>query len=69
MHFRHSLGSSSSLQIAQQLKEKNLAMNHFVEFLHSTGLWARVRNKLLMVRKMKLVNIFDMETCSSKFFS
>ncbi|XP_037912863.1 nuclear pore complex protein Nup133 [Hermetia illucens] len=42
MHFRHSLGSSSSLQIAQQLKEKNLAMNHFVEFLHSTGLWARL---------------------------
>lgn len=39
---RNALGSSTSLQIVQQLKEKNLAMTHFVEFLHATKLWARL---------------------------
>lgn len=39
---RHALGSSASLQIVQQLREKNMALNHFVEFLHSTGLWNKV---------------------------
>lgn len=36
------LGSSASMQIIQQLKEKNRAFNHFVEFLHATDLWDRV---------------------------
>lgn len=39
---KHALGSSSSLQIITQLKEKNLALRHFVEFLHATGLWDKV---------------------------
>lgn len=39
---RHPLGSSTSLQIVQQLREKNMAMNHFVEFLHSAKLWGRL---------------------------
>lgn len=39
---RNALGSSSSMQIVQQLKEKNLALNHFVEFLHATKLWDRL---------------------------
>lgn len=39
---RNALGSSTSLQIVQQLKEKNLAMSHFVEFLHATKLWERL---------------------------
>lgn len=39
---RHALGSSTSLQIVQQLKEKNLALTHFVEFLHATKLWDRL---------------------------
>ncbi|XP_059618907.1 nuclear pore complex protein Nup133 [Phlebotomus argentipes] len=41
---RHSLGSSTSLQIVQQLREKNFALNHFVEFLHSSKLWERLRS-------------------------
>ncbi|XP_055389232.1 nuclear pore complex protein Nup133 [Condylostylus longicornis] len=36
------LGSSISLQILTQLKEKNMAMNHFIEFLHATELWERL---------------------------
>lgn len=43
-NIKHSLGSSSSLQIITQLKEKNLALNHFVDFLHCTGLWDKVGN-------------------------
>lgn len=36
------LGSSSSMQILQQLREKNFCMTKFVEFLHGTGLWSRL---------------------------
>ncbi|XP_004536057.1 nuclear pore complex protein Nup133 [Ceratitis capitata] len=39
---KHALGSSSSLQILTQLKEKSLALRHFVEFLHSTGIWEKL---------------------------
>jgi nuclear pore complex protein Nup133 len=39
---KYSLGSSSSMQIIQQLREKNLAMNHFIEFLHATKLWEKL---------------------------
>ncbi|XP_067617960.1 nuclear pore complex protein Nup133 [Eurosta solidaginis] len=39
---KHALGSSSSLQILTQLKEKCLALRHFVEFLHSTGIWEKL---------------------------
>ncbi|XP_037820765.1 nuclear pore complex protein Nup133 [Lucilia sericata] len=39
---KYALGSSSSLQIITQLKEKNLALRHFVEFLHATGLWEKL---------------------------
>lgn len=42
---RHALGSSASMQILQQLKEKKLVLNHFVEFLHSTELWGKVMRK------------------------
>lgn len=38
-----SLGSSNSMQIIQQLREKSFCLNKFVEFLHATGLW----NKLM----------------------
>lgn len=36
------LGSSMSMQILQQLREKNLCIVKFVEFLHGTGLWSRL---------------------------
>lgn len=36
------LGSSTSMQILQQLREKNFCMVKFVEFLHGTGLWGRL---------------------------
>jgi nuclear pore complex protein Nup133 len=39
---RHSLGSSTSLQIIQQLREKSVALNHFIEFLHATDLWGKL---------------------------
>lgn len=36
------LGSSTSMLILQQLREKNFCMIKFVEFLHGTGLWSRL---------------------------
>lgn len=39
---KHALGSSKSMQLIQQLREKNLALNHFIDFLHSTEIWERV---------------------------
>lgn len=36
---RHALGSSQSMQIVQQLKEKSRALGHFVDFMHATGVW------------------------------
>lgn len=39
---KHALGSSASMQIIQQLKEKNRAFGHFVDFLHATNLWEKV---------------------------
>lgn len=38
----YALGSSASMQIIQQLREKNLAFTHFVMFLHATELWSQV---------------------------
>lgn len=37
------LGSSTSMQILQQLREKNFCLNKFAEFLHATGLWNRLK--------------------------
>lgn len=39
---KHALGSSASMQIIQQLKEKNRAFGHFIDFLHATNLWEKV---------------------------
>ncbi|XP_049535624.1 nuclear pore complex protein Nup133 [Anopheles darlingi] len=39
---RYALGSSTSMQIVQQLREKNIAFIQFVEFLRSRGLWDRL---------------------------
>lgn len=36
------LGSSTSLQIIQQLKEKSRAFTHFIDFLQATQLWDKV---------------------------
>ncbi|KAG5672648.1 hypothetical protein PVAND_002761 [Polypedilum vanderplanki] len=36
------LGSSTSMQIIQQLREKNFCMIKFVEFLHGVGLWSKL---------------------------
>jgi nuclear pore complex protein Nup133 len=35
------LGSSTSMQIIQQLREKNFCMIKFSEFLHAVGLWGK----------------------------
>jgi nuclear pore complex protein Nup133 len=39
---KYSIGSSSSMQILQQLREKSLAMSHFIEFLQATKIWDKV---------------------------
>jgi nuclear pore complex protein Nup133 len=39
---KYSIGSSSSMQIVQQLREKSLAMSHFIEFLQATKIWDKV---------------------------
>ncbi|XP_052902993.1 nuclear pore complex protein Nup133 [Anopheles moucheti] len=39
---KHALGSSTSMQIIQQLREKNVAYTQFVEFLRSRNLWDRL---------------------------
>lgn len=38
----YSLGSSTSMQIIQQLHDKAFIFAKFVEFLHGTGLWSRL---------------------------
>lgn len=39
---RFTLGSSTSMQIGQQLKEKNRAYAHFIDFLQATSLWNKL---------------------------
>lgn len=39
---KYALGSSTSMQIIQQLKEKNRAFAHFIDFLKATCLWEKV---------------------------
>lgn len=39
---KYPLGGSTSMQIIQQLKDKNLSFNHFVNFLKSMNLWEKV---------------------------
>uniref|UniRef100_A0A182MU25 Nucleoporin Nup133/Nup155-like N-terminal domain-containing protein n=1 Tax=Anopheles culicifacies TaxID=139723 RepID=A0A182MU25_9DIPT len=39
---KHALGSSTSMQIIQQLREKNVAYTQFVEFLRGRNLWDRL---------------------------
>lgn len=36
------LGSSTSMQTIQQLKEKSRAFTHFIDFLQATSLWEKV---------------------------
>lgn len=38
----HALGSSNSMQIIQQLRDKHCALTHFIDFLKATELWPRV---------------------------
>lgn len=39
---RHALGSSRSMQIINQLRDKSIAMQQFLDFLHFCGVWDRV---------------------------
>lgn len=39
---KHALGSSTSMQIVQQLREKNIALTQFLEFLHGSSLWDKL---------------------------
>lgn len=50
---KHALGSSASMQIIQQLKEKNRAFGHFIDFLHATNLWEKVRAQSVRFRSKR----------------
>lgn len=55
---KHALGSSFSMQIIQQLKEKKFAYNIFIDFLHSTELWSKVAaflDKIVGQNKIRLI--------------
>ncbi|XP_001847396.2 nuclear pore complex protein Nup133 [Culex quinquefasciatus] len=39
---KHALGSSTSMQIVQQLREKNIALTQFIDFLHASTLWDKL---------------------------
>ncbi|XP_053688434.1 nuclear pore complex protein Nup133 isoform X2 [Sabethes cyaneus] len=39
---KHGLGSSTSMQIVQQLREKNIALTQFFEFLHASTIWDKL---------------------------
>lgn len=54
---KHALGSSASMQIIQQLKEKNRAFGHFIDFLHATNLWEKVRVQSATIRTGSLYEI------------
>lgn len=54
---KNALGSSFSMQIIQQLKEKKIAYNIFIDFLHSTDIWSKVFIQSEMeVRVIKFIN-------------
>ncbi|KAH8382783.1 hypothetical protein KR009_005236 [Drosophila setifemur] len=39
---RHALGSSRSMQILNQLRDKTIAFQHFITFLQSSGVWDKL---------------------------
>ncbi|XP_016974510.1 nuclear pore complex protein Nup133 [Drosophila rhopaloa] len=39
---RHAIGSSHSMQIINQLRDKMIAFQHFITFLHSSGVWEKL---------------------------
>jgi len=39
---RHAIGSSRSMQIINQLRDKIIAFQHFITFLHSSLVWDKV---------------------------
>lgn len=65
------LGSSTSLQIIQQLKEKSRAFTHFIDFLQTTSLWEKVGIESFLflslekIQKLFLLNEFHSFTLIS----
>lgn len=51
---KNALGSSFSMQIIQQLKEKKIAYNIFIDFLHSTDIWSKVNFLLEIALTVKI---------------
>ncbi|XP_017856219.1 PREDICTED: nuclear pore complex protein Nup133 [Drosophila arizonae] len=39
---RHALGSSRSMQIINQLRDKSIALHHFIDFLHQCSIWDKL---------------------------
>lgn len=39
---RHALGSSRSMQIINQLRDKSIALQHFIDFLHHCSVWEKL---------------------------
>lgn len=58
------LGSSTSLQIIQQLKEKSRAFTHFIEFLQATSLWEKVDRRIKTITITGLITICFLLFCS-----
>lgn len=46
---RHALGSSRSMQIINQLRDKSIALQHFIDFLHHCSVWEKVRGNYFYV--------------------
>lgn len=65
-NYKFALGSSTSMQIIQQLKEKNRAFCHFIDFLQAMGLWEKVRltyNIFFYFFLIGLFNFFSVRYC------
>lgn len=43
------LGSSTSVEIIKQLKEKSRAFTHFIDFLQATSLWEKVNKRIRII--------------------
>ncbi|EDW59117.1 nuclear pore complex protein Nup133 [Drosophila virilis] len=39
---RHALGGSRSMQIINQLRDKSIALQHFIDFLHFSAVWEKL---------------------------
>lgn len=67
---KYALGSSASMQIIQQLREKSRALGHFVDFLHTSGLWNEVSHfiydYLIQNEAQNVSSLFQLDVIAEK---